>query len=68
MHERLSTPRKYPACLPGVKIEKDTESRLLAYCSAHQISMSEAVRQGIALLLDREAPVAPLRSEGGTSA
>jgi hypothetical protein len=68
MTERLSTPKKYPSCLPGVKIEKETEVRLLAYCASHQISMSDAVRQGLTLLLDREAPVAPLRSDGGTSA
>jgi hypothetical protein len=68
MQERLTKSRKYNACLPGVKIEKSLEVRLLAHCKAKEISMSDAVRQGLELLLACETPVAPLRSAGSTSA
>jgi len=41
----------YPAKLPGVKIEKATEVRLLALCDATGKTMSDIVREALARYL-----------------
>lgn len=38
----------------SIRLDEDTERRLLEYCIAHDISKGEAIRQGIHLLLEQK--------------
>lgn len=37
-----------------VRFDKETHEKLLQYCQAHNITRTEAIRQGIHLLLEQE--------------
>ena len=37
-----------------VRFDRDTNTRLLAYCEKHGVTRTEAIRRGIHLLLDQE--------------
>lgn len=38
----------------SIRLDADTERRLLGYCNEHNISKGEAIRQGIHLLLQQK--------------
>jgi len=37
-----------------IRLNADTEKRLLNYCKQHNVSRAEAIRRGIHLLTDKE--------------
>lgn len=37
-----------------VRFDKVTNERLIAYCNAHEITRTEAIRRGVHLLLEKE--------------
>ncbi|MBM6749008.1 MULTISPECIES: CopG family transcriptional regulator [Megamonas] len=37
----------------SIRLDVDTEQKLLKYCKKHEISKGEAIRQGINLLLEK---------------
>ncbi len=48
---RLDNPK---SCDLKVRFDKNTNDRLLVYCEKHGISRTEAIRQGIHLLLEQD--------------
>lgn len=38
----------------SVRLDKETNERLIKYCKAHKITKGEAIRKGVHLLLDKE--------------
>ena len=46
---------EFPAKLPGVKITKDQENRLLDHCRTKRQSISAVVREALDLLLTTSA-------------
>ncbi len=39
----------------SIRLDKETERKLKAYCKQHNFTKGEAIRKGIHLLLDKEA-------------
>ena len=49
-------PREFTCSLPGVKITKEQEERLLAHCRETRRNMSEVVRDALAMYLQGAPP------------
>lgn len=58
MSPRTGRPKAVnPLCVDvKVRLDAETNEKLLAYCKSHDVTRTEAIRQGIHLLLQADTP------------